>query len=374
MPEERPFVDFYTEKGLTPTRQDIADLPRHMQRRGSLYKHLGILPSYLRDRSVLEFGPGSGHNSVFTASCHPHTYVLVDATPSSLACTKELLDEHAKIPELSVVESNILEFETDKRFDLVLCEGVIPTQLDPSAFLRHVASFVAPGGVLVFTCMDSVSLLPELLRRYIAYQLIEGIDDFNEQVATLVSFFKPDLNSLQGMSRHHEDWVIDQILHPWSGPLYSIPEAVEAIKDNFEFYGASPSFVVDWRWYKQICGDDYGFNHLASEAYFSQLHNFIDHRFLFEPQPEDNNRRIKDVADTIYDNLIQNERKKKVYSPDDIAADVSSICQLLPDGAKETVEGFEEFNAAIPAANYEGLNKFRKIWGRGQQYLSFIRQ
>mgnify|MGYP006176012067 CR=1 FL=1 len=48
------------------------------RRRDSLYRVLGLPPSFVRGRSVIEFGPGSGHNALFTASLAPARYVLVD--------------------------------------------------------------------------------------------------------------------------------------------------------------------------------------------------------------------------------------------------------------------------------------------------------
>ncbi len=61
-------LEFYQKHKISPVRQDISDLQSHFQRRKALYFHLGIMPNGIRDRKVLEVAPGSGHNSLYTAS------------------------------------------------------------------------------------------------------------------------------------------------------------------------------------------------------------------------------------------------------------------------------------------------------------------
>ena len=83
MPSE--YINFYLKQKILPWRQDLQDLDAHFQRRKSLYRHLGILPRFIRDRSVLELGPGSGHNSIFPASLRPSCLVLVEPHPEAIS-------------------------------------------------------------------------------------------------------------------------------------------------------------------------------------------------------------------------------------------------------------------------------------------------
>jgi SAM-dependent methyltransferase len=208
MATERPYLDYYGEHGIIPVRQDTADLPLHMARRRSLYRHLGLLPASFRDRRVLEFGPGTGDNALYVASCGPESYVLVDGNPASIRAIEEKL-ERGMLPRDRVVcrESDILSFTFPTPFDAVLCEGVLGGQRDTEAFLGHVASFVAPEGVLAITTMSPTSLLAEACRRVLKPIFAERFRDEARLVQELVAFFEPDLRSLPGMSRLHEDWV-----------------------------------------------------------------------------------------------------------------------------------------------------------------------
>ena len=79
--ENHAFVSFYAENRISPVAQDLSDLRRHFQRRESLFRSLGILPLLVQGASVIEFGPGSGHNALYTASLKPATYTLVEGNP-----------------------------------------------------------------------------------------------------------------------------------------------------------------------------------------------------------------------------------------------------------------------------------------------------
>jgi hypothetical protein len=50
------FVDFYTKHNVSPVSQDITDLGKHFQRRGSLLTSLGIPSLFIKDARILEFG------------------------------------------------------------------------------------------------------------------------------------------------------------------------------------------------------------------------------------------------------------------------------------------------------------------------------
>src|SRR5438128_11836711 len=77
-------VDFYKRHGLSPVRQDISNLETHFTRRAGLYRHLGILPSFVRGRTVLEIGPGGGFNSLYTATLQQARYELLEPNPTGV--------------------------------------------------------------------------------------------------------------------------------------------------------------------------------------------------------------------------------------------------------------------------------------------------
>jgi len=377
----RPFVDFYRANGISPVTQDIADRKRHFERRDALYRHLGLVPSFLRGRRVLEYGPGSGHNALHTLSLGPSRYVLVDGNPTGLERSQTLLAGEPNADALEFIASMIEDFRADGTFDLVLCEGVIPFQIDPPAFLRQVARAVRPGGVLIVTTADAVSVLPEMLRKLMARLTVPGDAPSERQLATLRPIFRPHLATLAGMSRPHDDWILDQLIQPWVGELLSIRDAIGALDNGFDLHGSSPRFLTDWRWYKSIHGAERRWNETATGSYLANLHSLLDHRLTFGPRDPAANAALLDLAERTYAAIGGIDKGGNAKSA------AEQVLEHL-EGVYEQVSGFSlDIAGAISdaAAAIETLldrgplpvlpcGRLVPWFGRGQQYVSFVRR
>jgi len=287
-------LGFYQAHGISPVRQDISDLERHFQRREALYRHLGILPAMIRGRSVLEVGPGGGYNALYTASLAPARYVLVEGNPTGIEHMKGLFAAHPDWTRaMEVVASRIEDWRPVARFDFVFCEGLLSGVPNPEEVLNKLAEATAPGGLLTITCVDHLSHFPETVRRALAQLAVDPSDDLATKVGKMLPMMARHLATLPGMSRRHDDWVIDNLIHPGSIiPLISFPEAVAVLAHRFEYYAASPHIVTDWRWYKSIAGADWGFNALAIEQFWAQAHNMMDYRRVLPPRDPAANQRL----------------------------------------------------------------------------------
>ena len=369
-----PFVDFYRANEISPVAQDISDLDRHFARRAALYRHLGLPPRLLAGRSVIEFGPGSGHNAVYTASLEPARYVLVDGNPVGLERTERILAEHGAVAHecaLSMIE----DYASEERFDIVLCEGVIPLHRDPASMLRHVARFAAARGLVVTTCMDTVSQFAEIMRRLMGALAVDADAPDEHQVEALRPLFMPHLATLTGRSRLVDDWILDVIVRPWvGGAMLSVADAVAALDEDFDCYGASPHFLTDWRWYKDIRG---GHNDVASAAYWRNLHNLLDYRLTFDPRTEAENRPILEICDDLYALTWQFEREKDEKTLDQIGERLAALGGRVAEYSPATAGAILDFHEALAHAGdgaFGDLGGFAALFGRGQQYLSFIRR
>ena len=368
-----PFVDFYRENEISPVAQDISDLDRHFDRRAALYRHVGLPPRLVADGTIVEFGPGSGHNAVYTASLGPRRYVLVDGNPVGLERTQALLAEHGAAGH-ECVASMFEDFDTDERFDIVLCEGVIPLQTRPAHMLHHIAGFAAPGGLVVITCMDSVSQFAEIMRRLIAALLVGPGTSTTEQVELLRPLFAPHLATLSGRSRLVDDWILDVIVRPWVGEMLSVADAVAALDEGFDCYGASPDFLTDWRWYKDVRG---GHNQVATTAYWRNLHNFLDCRLTFDPRTEAENRPILEICDDLYALTRRFERERHPEIIEEVARRLATLASLVTAYSPATASAILDFHEALAHADGDALvdlGGFAALFGRGQQYLSFVRR
>ncbi len=378
--EIKPFVDFYTKHDISPVSQDISDIKKHFERRNSLYRHLGLVPSLLKDKTVIEFGPGSGHNAVYTNNLKPSQYVLVDANPKGLNDTEELLSRYSHDnPNYEIVESLIEEYRGENLFDIVLCEGLISGQPNPCSFLQHVGRFVAPGGVLIITCEDSVSVLSDLLRHLAGSIIVDPESAIDRKVEILRPFFREHFETLQYMSRPLDDWILDWVIQPFKGRFMSIKEAINAVAPEFDVYGSSPHFFTDWRWYKEICGDK-KYNEIAIDLYYKNVHNLMDYRYVFEPRTKEFNLKIIKLCDAVVDLagcFFEFDRDIKYLFQ--INQKLIELSRVVRNYAHETSESITGFTFAVEKYLDSGqfplhLKKFASFFGRGQQYLSFIRE
>lgn len=374
---EIPYLDFYRKHDVSPVAQDISSLATHFQRRDSLYRFLGIPPAFVANRSVIEFGPGSGHNALFTASLRPERYVLVDGNPRGVAETRQNLARHfGEDQRLAVVESTFEDFATDERFDLVLAEGFLPHVSDPPALLRRLARFVAPGGVLVITTVSPASILSENLRRLIRTGIVAPTAEPAMQIAALLPVLGPHLATLKGMSRSHEDWLIDNIVQPVRhAGLLPIPQAIAALADDFDAYGVSPAFATDLRWYKDVHGDDRGFNTRLSSCYERRVAALIDHRHDPAEHDERTGRAIEAECMALWTCMNAIEAEGRIAPGTEAVPILERLAGLLRPLLPETAEALDEaaacFAGRIPLSR---MRLFPSLWGRGQQYLSLIRR
>jgi predicted O-methyltransferase YrrM len=373
-------LDFYTRFKISPVRQDISDLPQHFQRREALYRQLGILPRTIRGQTVLEVGPGGGYNSLYTAALAPRHYVLLEGNPTGIVHMNSLFRQYPQwTGMIAIVESRLEDWKPDRQYDFVFCEGLLSGVPNPEEILNKLADATAVGGVLTITCVDHLSHFPETLRRALAQLAIEADDELETKVAKILPMMAPHLQTLPGMSRRHDDWVIDNLIHPGSIiPLINFPEAIAVLAPRFEFYASSPHLVTDWRWYKAIVGDDWGFNVQAIEQFWSLAHNMLDYRIVLPARDPLANQHLYDLCTGARAQLERFERKrdrKFIYQfRTDLAAIVEEARAFSADVAAALGEAAELLDGERPdPAAVANAGKFGALFGRGQQYLSLTR-
>jgi SAM-dependent methyltransferase len=376
-------LDFYRRHQISPVRQDIQDLGAHFGRRAALYRHLGILPAFVRGRTVLEIGPGSGFNSLYTASLEPSRYVLVEANPRGVDDIRSLFSNHRVIAACpDIVAASADDYESSAPFDFVFCEGVLGLAglPDPTALLRTVARHTAPRGVLVITCIDAVSDFSETLRRFVAQLIVNPAAALDEQVRQLLPLFSPHLSTLAGMNRRHDDWIVDNLLNPASiGPLLSIADAIATLDAAFDVYGSSPRFLTDWRWYKSIAGETDRFNELALEEYWANVHNLLDYRAVWPRRDPRENRRLYDSCLEVRNGVHEFERRRDRNIVAIVLEGLDKIAASVAGFSAATGEALAHLRSALApqpldAAAIAASPGFAPWFGRGQQYLSFTRR
>lgn len=375
---KKPFLDYYAEKQIIPVGQDLSDLGRHFRRRSALYRTLGLVPAWLRDKRIIEFGPGTGDNAVFTASLAPALYTLVDGNPASITALKKKQVE-GPLRNAEIIESEITDFKDNRRYDLVICEAVISGQTDSEEFLRHIASYTDSGGGVLVTTADSLSLFPEICRRLIKPVLNRRSHSYDALLNDAIAFFTPHLRSLPSMSRHFDDWVLDVILHPWiTYDFMTMADAVETLSDHFEIQGTSPQFLNDWRWYKAVHRTDTGRNALVAERYRAMAHAFLDYRL--DPEslgPRDNSALISlcHQSTGLHQRIWDDDAVERIPLFLEMVQQVAHcIDATMPTTAKSLRDYIRGMEQMIDGTATPDFGDFVSLFGRGMQYLSFTRR
>lgn len=172
---------------------------KHKNNRSNLYRKLGLRSSLFKNAKVLEIGAGSGENAIDILTRGISSLTIFDGAQVVLDNLKANIK--SDIPTDFKLHDFSYPYIQNQVFDIVICEGVIPLQKNPTAFFKNVCKTVAPGGVVLITTMDSISSLSEALRRILSI-IIRTHGAF--KVKNFVDFFEKDFEALDGMTRTAE--------------------------------------------------------------------------------------------------------------------------------------------------------------------------
>jgi SAM-dependent methyltransferase len=303
-------LDYYLQHGLNPVHYEMRNPTAHFQRRASLYRSLGLHPVAVRNSRVLEVAVGTGQNSLYLASLRPRHFTLVEPNPVAIRDIKALYSrpEYAGWrPEL--IECKLEDFNPLEPYDIVVCENWLGRVDAERALIRKLGTLVAPGGLLAITTVSPTGFLPNVLRRLLAIRLGCWEHSFEDSTRILVEAFGPHLATMTAMTRSATDWVHDTVMNPhYLTICLSIPMVLEDLGAAFTFVGSSPSFVVDWRWFKALYGDARDFNGHFIEEYYANCHNFLDHRLVLPRLDPTTNRKLDAAACRMVETAIEVDR------------------------------------------------------------------
>jgi SAM-dependent methyltransferase len=369
-------LDYYTRHGINPVRYDTSDLRRHLERRASLYRTLGITPLAVRGARVLEVAPGTGQNSLYLARLHPTTLTLVEPNPVAGEDIAAVYAEPGAAPIVPrVVPCRFEEFENAEPYDIVVCENWLGDAPHERRLMRKLGRLVADGGLLVVTAVSPVGILPNVLRRALSNKLTDPDDPFAARTAALSQAFGPHLRTISSMTRGVTDWVHDNMLNPaYFGILMTVPMAVGELGGSFDLLGASPSFAADWRWFKGLCGAERDFNRHALAEYRAGLHNFFDHRAVLPARDPARNVELESAALAVAHAVRRWEADQG--DADGVEAAVRRVIAGIADLPAAWSAGLDEFLDAFaePGLTPEAvasLPRFSPLFGRETIYLSF---
>jgi len=372
----RPFLTFYDQLGFAPTRQSLQTSSGHKTRRSFLYRQLGLPEFAISGSDVIEFRPGSGENSEALLALKPRSYTFVDGSEVVIQNLQERMAgwDFSQV-ELGFHSGDVLDVSLGAKYDLVVCEGLVPMQIHPKKTARNVLDYVRIGGCVVLTCFDSVSAFSEIARRFIASTTFGELVYTPKLIEELVEFFTPDFNELPGMTRRPEDWVLDSIFNPWIGEFFSLEDALDVGREDFDLLGTSPRMLQDWRWYKDpsVQENKRGVE-IAIDSYREALPSLLDCRISpYEGIKADKGFGLRARTQEIAHLVREHISNGVVFEAADFGSKITEMMDAAPFLDEKTTSSLRSLIAWSESRKVSDLSGFRGLWGRGQQYISLVR-
>jgi len=244
-----PVCEFYTHHPYPPPVENLdraRDEWRDPNRHHAEHHLLWPDQPYRGDLDILVAGCGTWQAAKY-ALCRPNARVTgIDVSMTSLDHTGQLQRTYnltnLETRQLAIEEAGALE----RRFDLVVCTGVLHHLADPDAGLRALRSVLKPDGAIYLMVYapygrTGIYMLQEYCRRL-------GIQPSEQDIADLASMLRalPQHHPLVAILRGsrdamNADALADALLNP-RDRAYSVPQLFDFIDRNGLAFG---------RWYWQ---------------------------------------------------------------------------------------------------------------------------
>jgi SAM-dependent methyltransferase len=203
---------------------------------GSFYSLFG--EDSLEGKRILDAGCGTGHRLLAAARRYPAAhFVGVDMTAGSIEVAKGLMRKH-RLKNVEWHVGNLLEFRSERAFDVVVATGVIHHLENPSRGLEVLASLLAEEGILSIWHYHALGEHQRLLDREMLLALWDRASGFDQGLQLLQALgLKLDTRrygstAAQGtpdLSQLSID--VDAYLHPIVH-AYRFQQAIEMFRDD----------------------------------------------------------------------------------------------------------------------------------------------
>ena len=256
--------DFYIRYNFLPTKTQInlgdsKDYDFYKNQRLFLLENLLNIPrKFLDGCSYLEIGPDSGENALFAASLGAHVTCL-DPNPLAIASVNSIFGD---FPDKNIAERLIKseicyfeEFQTDKKFNLIACEGMIHTVTDSYSFYNKIAYLIGQQGFVLISYCNELSLFADLFHSKVFKSLVInhlGVRELDKNSIEEILNFGKILFSNKWSRINHlrsiDTWLMDVLLNP----AVKIEKTVDTLSMLKTFKDFGLNYWSSWPRYEQI--------------------------------------------------------------------------------------------------------------------------
>lgn len=203
--KENPSVHFLAES-------DSAFRERLSKREILFRDNLKFPPKMFAGCDLLDLGAGTGENTVYYALWGARC-TLVEINDEASARAGQIFERYASGPVAhEFICSSLFDFESDRRFDIVLSEGVIHHTADKQQGFAKLASFLKPDGYVVLGVGNAAGCFQRALQRVILFRFA---DDEGEIVAVAERLFKEHIDrAARYGQRSRRAIIFDSFVNP----------------------------------------------------------------------------------------------------------------------------------------------------------------
>jgi SAM-dependent methyltransferase len=235
--EEIPSI-YYSDK----TPEDFAKYKRNAEY--TYRAHFKFPPKMFEGANVIDFGAGTGEDIVYLTNWGA-TLTLVEMNKLAQDISRDVFRKYATDPDRHrFVHSSIFDYDPSpmEQYDIVHCSGVLSTTAAKEEAFRKIATFLRPGGYLIYGDPNKSGGFQNMLERFAVYHFAKTKDDMVEVSETL---FKEDIDRAHRFVPRtrraiiFDRWVIQ------SEDDASVAEVVRWMHDSgLEFYSSYPAVLM----------------------------------------------------------------------------------------------------------------------------------
>lgn len=369
-------LEYYRKNAISTGHGVDAEWDKHIARRRKLYRQLGIPTLAFKGSNVLEIGPGDGHNALplLTEWHAAHIDLLEPNETARRELQEKFRRENAPSGSYTVYPVALEEYQTSKKYDIVIAEGFLQYEENWRECLSMIVKLTHEDSVVIVTCTDEISYYVEKMKRAVMQYMVRDVEGHEKKIRILAEIMKPQLSMLKGMSRAVEDWIEDQFFYPMGFELVTLGKAIDYYGNQFDVLGASQNIFVDYSWYK-----DFEYDYIASyrRQYDEKKHMFLvagDDREAVRTAEE--NRRLEEAV--TYANIAARKIEEEQGNISELAEAViavteSTVNPIIIEFNSELIEIIEklEKKEVVDWTKYE---TYMKCFGKAIQYLSFMKK
>lgn len=241
---ERSVLETFKEEIPSKYFSDKTEKEYAAYKENATYLYRDLLkfpPALFNGCRLIDFGAGTGENTVYLANWGA-TCTLVEMNDTALEIAREVFHKYTNnYGEHRFVCSSIFDYQSPEIYDVVHCRGVLSHTDDKEAAFAKIASFLKPGGYLIFGDPNKAGGFQNMLQRHIIYKFAKTWDEI---VAVSEYLFKEDIDRSQVfVARTRRAIIFDR----WVVPKQNDPSIGEMLRwfddNNLVFYSAYPPFV-----------------------------------------------------------------------------------------------------------------------------------